>query len=86
MSTTAYHTDAQPRVGAALGELATAFKHLLLALLAQISTPSAPRARPATRAQEAAEARGHADRWARTDHRMAAEIYCAADRHETSGQ
>ncbi|MBA4256977.1 MAG: hypothetical protein C0445_14000 [Polaromonas sp.] len=86
MNTTAYPADASPRVGTALGELATALQHLLVALVAKVSTPSAPRACAGSRSQEAAEARVHADRWARTDPRMAADIYCAADRHELDGQ
>lgn len=87
MSTTTYQADAQPRVGAALGELATACKHLVAALAARVSAPVvAASARRANRAAEAAQARRIADRWVRTDHRMASDIYCAADRHETSGE
>lgn len=86
MSTTTYPTAAQPRVGAALAELAMAFKHLVAALLASFSAPPSTSATPTSRAKEAAQARKIADRFARTDPRMADDIYCAADRHELGGQ
>lgn len=90
MTTTTYrsadlHSQAQPRIGDALRELAVAARHLVMAVLAS-GRSSHPVGRPGNRSEEAAEARGMADRFLRTDPRMAADIYCAADRHERSGE
>jgi hypothetical protein len=85
MASTTYTTAAQPAIGEALGELATATRHLLAAVVAKLAFLSAPAQRPATRAEEAAEARAMADRFVRFDPRMAADIYSAADRHEMGG-
>ena len=86
MASTTYTTAAQqPAIGEALAELATATRHLLSAVVGTLTFKAAPGQRPATRAEEAAEARAIADRCVRFDPRMAADIYCAADRHETGG-
>ena len=91
MTSTTYHpaelqAHAQPGIGDALKELATATRHLMGAVLAKISAPAATTVHPGNRTEEAAEARNMADRFLRTDPRMAADIYCAADRHERSDQ
>jgi hypothetical protein len=85
MASTTYTPAAQPAIGEALGELATATRHLLAAVAAKLAFNAVPAQRPATRAQEAAEARAMADRCVRFDPRMATDIYCAADRHEMGG-
>jgi hypothetical protein len=85
MASTTYTPTAQPAVGQALGELATATRHVLVALVANLMARNATAPCPGNRTEEAAEARGMADRWARTDPRVAADIYCAADRHEMGG-
>jgi hypothetical protein len=85
MSTTTYHPTAQPAISDALGELATATRHLLAAVVASLTARQSTRPTPGNRTDEAAEARGIADHWARTDPRVAADIYCAADRHEMGG-
>jgi len=82
---TTYRPAAQPAIGEAMRELATAARHLLVAVAAQCLPNRTQAVAPATRAEEATEARRMADRWARTDPRMAADIYCAADRHEMGG-
>ncbi len=85
MASTTYTPAAQPAIGEALGELATATRHLLAAVVAKLAFGAAPVQRPSTRSEEAAEARAMADRCVRVDPRMAADIYCAADRHEMGG-
>jgi hypothetical protein len=85
MAATTYTNHTQPAVGQALGELAKAARHLLVALAAQLTARSGPALRTGNRTEEAAEARAMATRWARTDPRVAAEICCAADRHEMGG-
>lgn len=85
MASTTYTPAAQPAIGEALGELATATRHLLAAVVAKLAFGAAPVQRPSTRSEEAAEARAMADRCVRFDPRMAADIYCAADRHEMGG-
>lgn len=91
MTSTTYHSveiqaQTQPGIGDALKELATAARHLLVAVLAKVSAPAGATVHPGNRAEEAAEARTMADRFLRTDPRMAADIYCAADRHERLDQ
>ena len=85
MASTTYTPAAQPAIGEALGELATATRHLLAAVVAKLAFGAAPAQRATTRTEEAAEARAMADRCVRFDPRMAADIYCAADRHEMGG-
>ncbi len=85
MASTTYANTAQPALSEAWGELATATRRLLAAVVATLAFNTARRPRPATRAEEAAQARAMADRIVRFDPRMAADIYCAADRHEMGG-
>lgn len=85
MAATTCTPQPQPAIGQALNELATATRHLLVALAAHLTARSAPTPVTRDRTQEAAEARTLAARWARTDPRVAAEICCAADRHEMGG-
>lgn len=97
MNTTAYPTHAAPTAtGADKGHpVVTALGKLFGALGQRVSAwashnrpshPSSPmaEANAATRPRHATQARALADRWARTDHRMAADLYCAADRDELS--
>lgn len=87
MSTTTYSAQTPARASSTLGDLATACKRLMTAVVAKVAVPAAAaNARRAQRTAEAAHTRGMASRWARVDHRMAADICCAADRHETSGE
>lgn len=90
MNTTAHHPPAAQTpstVGHALTGLAYTAWHLLTATLQGLrrtgtgTAPSGKRLRA-----QGADARAQANRWARTDHRMAADIYCAADRDELGEQ
>lgn len=85
MASTTYTSGTRPAISDALGELATATRHLLAAVVAKLAFRAAPVQRPSNRTEEAAEARAIADRCVRFDPRMAADIYCAADRHEMGG-
>jgi hypothetical protein len=63
-------------------------RHLLAAVwrkLAASTRHSRHSLHMARRLREAAQARALADRCAHSDHRMAADLYCAADRHELHG-
>ena len=84
MASTTYTSGTQPAISDALAELATAARHLLAAVSAKLTFTAAPSQRPSNRVEEAAQARAIADRCVRFDPRMAADIYCAADRHEMS--
>ncbi len=85
MSTTAYNPNTEPGISDALKELFTAARHLLAAVARSFSHLATTTSVLSSRTEEAAEARRMADRCARFDPRMAADIYCAADRHETGG-
>jgi hypothetical protein len=90
MSSTTLHpidgtVSSQPGISQSLAELSAATRHLLVALAATVIRRPRPASPPLNRASEAAEARALADRFLRTAPRMANEIYCAADRHETAG-
>jgi hypothetical protein len=58
---------------------------LLAAVTRSFSHRATTTSIPSSRTEEAAEARRMADRCARFDPRTAADIYCAADRHEMGG-
>ncbi len=77
-------TPAQPRVASAVRELAAALGQFVVALVTQRRAPA--QATAAKPAHAATQARRIADRWARTDHRMAADLYCAADRDDLNNQ
>lgn len=85
MSTTAYNPSTQPGISDALKELITATRHLLAAMARSFSHRTTTTSVRSSRTEEAAEARRMADCCARFDPRTAADIYCAADRHEMGG-
>lgn len=74
--------------GQLVGGWGLTVRHLLAAVwrkLAAGTRRSRHSLHMARRLREAAQARTLADRCAHSDHRMAADLYCAADRHELHG-
>lgn len=62
----------------------SSFGAWLMTALRRLVVPSAKIARPPDRVREAAEVRAWAATVARTDPRFAADLFAAADRHETT--
>ena len=69
-------------IGAALGEVAIAFKHLASALVRKVLTPSSAVAQPLTAFEEAEQLRTYASEIQAQDPDFAQDLFCAADRHE----
>ncbi len=74
-----------PAAQGAAGEFGRTAWRLVSALWAKAANGTRRSRDLGRRLREAAQARALADRCARTDHRLAADLYCAADRHETTG-
>jgi hypothetical protein len=77
-------TTAAPAAHGAVGELGRTAWRLVSALWTKAANGTRRSRELGRRLKEAAQARALADRCARTDHRMAADLYCAADRHEAA--
>ena len=73
---------AQPSIGAALSELMVAGRHLSVALLSTLRRPSAASRRLSVY-EEAENLRTYAQSYLKTDPGFAADLFAAADRHET---
>jgi hypothetical protein len=69
-------------IGAALGEVAIAFKHLASALVRKVLSPSNSVAQPLTAFEEAEQLRTYAAEIQSQDPDFAQDLFCAADRHE----
>jgi hypothetical protein len=69
-------------IGAALGEVAIAFKHLASALMRKVLAPSTSVAQPLTAYEEAEQLRTYAAEIQAQDPDFAQDLFCAADRHE----
>lgn len=69
-------------IGAALGEVATAFQHLASALVRKVLAPSGAVAQPLTAFEEAEQLRNYAAEIQSQDPDFAQDLFCAADRHE----
>jgi hypothetical protein len=69
-------------IGAALGEVATAFQHLASALVRKLLAPSSTVAQPLTAFEEAEQLRTYASEIQSQDPDFAQDLFCAADRHE----
>jgi hypothetical protein len=72
----------QPSIGAALSELMVAGRHLSVALLSTVRRPSAASRRLSV-FEEAESLRAYAQNHVKTDPGFAADLFAAADRHET---
>jgi hypothetical protein len=69
-------------IGAALSEVAVAFKHLASALVRKVLAPSNSVAQPLTAFEEAEQLRSYAAEIQSQDPDFAQDLFCAADRHE----
>jgi hypothetical protein len=69
-------------IGAALGEVAMAFKHLASALIQKALTPSTVEVKQLTAFEEAEALRTYAAEIQSQDPDFAQDLFCAANRHE----
>lgn len=88
MSSSVLHLNTLPEhdgnsLGAALREVAVAFRHLASALVRQLLAPSRAAARPLTAFEEAEQLRSYAAEIQAQDPEFAQDLFCAANRHET---
>ncbi len=69
-------------IGAALGEVTVAFKHLATALVQKILAPVSSESRNLTAFEEAEQLRTYAAELQAQDPNFAQDLFAAADRHE----
>jgi hypothetical protein len=69
-------------IGAALGEVAIAFKHLASTLVRKVLSPTNRLAQPLTAFEEAEQLRTYAAEIQSQDPDFAQDLFCAANRHE----
>ena len=69
-------------IGAALGEVTAAFKHLAAALVSKVFASTPAQARNLTAFEEAEELRSFAADMQAQDPNFAQDLFAAADRHE----